>query len=249
MQYSDPLTLQGIKQDIYFLGKCNSTSISDDDMNRIVNKYYGQLQEVIRSVNENFYMIVAITDLQIGDGSYPYPDGIGFGAAPAYQKVKSIWAAFTPADITAPLNTEFSRVDIIDPDSVSDPSYVFTTPKAKIFGDYFVLEPLVTDVTMYPVTGGVKMYYIATIDVLVNDTDVPKIFVSFHDAITEGSLIDVHQRLGNTEAKKEAQAEFKKRLEEVKAYASSRVPDEVGIVEGQDGLGGWQYPWGNQSMA
>lgn len=253
MQLNDTntTTLDGIQQDIYFLGKCNASSFVDGDLNRIINKYYGQCQEVIRAVNENFYMIAATTDLVIGDGSYTYPDGVGTNAAPSYEKIKAIYAAFQPADITAPLVTEYTRVDCVSPQSIEDPSYTFTpdAPKAMMFGDYFVLTPLVTDATKYPVTKGVKMYYIASQDKLVNATDKPKIFASFQDAIVQGSLIDVSKRLGNKQLQKDSEAEFKKRLAEIKAYASSHVPDELGIVEGQDGAGGWEYPWGNNSMS
>src|ERR1035437_5607770 len=102
MKYSDTTssTLNGLKQDIYFLGKCNSSSISDGDLNRIINKYYGQLQEVVRAVNENFYMAEATANLIIGDGTYTFPDGTG--TAPAYEKIKSIWVAFLPKSLTVP---------------------------------------------------------------------------------------------------------------------------------------------------
>lgn len=251
LQYNDTgaTTLAGLKQDIYFLGKCNSSSIADGDMNRIINKYYAQLQEVIRAVNENFYMEEATANLVIGDGSYSFPDGTGT-AAP-YEKIKSIWAAFNPAIITAPLTTEYTRVDILDPDSISDPAYTFSeqSPKALMFGKYFILQPLVTDATRFPVTNGVKMYYIAEQDKLTLDTDVPKIFPSFHDAITQGALIDVHKRLGDDTASDKAKKAFEKRLEDCRAYASARIPDELGVVEGQDRAGGWEYPWGSQSMS
>ena len=250
LQYSDTssATLAGLKQDIYFLGKCNSSSISDGDLNRIINKYYAQLQEVVRGVNENFYMVIASTDLVIGDGTYSFPDGLS-GTAPAYEKIKSLWVALQPADITNPLVTEYERVNIIDPDAITDPSYTFTQPTALIFGNYFSLYPILTDTTKYPVTGGVKIYYIATQDKLTNDTDVPKIFPSYHDAITQGALIDIHKRLGDSDASEKAKALFNKRLKDIASYASARIPDEVSIVEGQDAQGGWVYPWGNNSMA
>ena len=242
-------TLAGIKQSLYFLGKFNSSSISDGDLNRIINSYYAQCQEVIRSVNENFYMIQAVADLVIGDGSYTYPDGT---SAPAYEKLKSIWVAYLPQNKAAPLSTEYQRVDIIDPDSIEDPSYEFSAdaPKAMMFGSYFVLLPLVTDVTKYPVTNGVKIYYIATQDKLVNDADVPKIFPSFHDAIVHGSLIDVATRLGNDKLKKDSVAMFTKRLAEIKSYASAHLPEQLGLVEGNsDNAGGWSFPFGNSSMS
>jgi len=247
MQYGDSINLQGIREDIYFLAKCNASSIGNNDLNRIINKYYGQLQEAIRAVNENFYMVVATTDLLIGDGAYTMPNGTG--TAPAYEKMKSIWAAFNPKNITAPLQSEYYRCIVADPDSISNPAYEFSNPTALIFGDYFVLFPLVTDVTKYPVIDGVKAYYIATQDKLVNDTDTPKIFPSFHDAITQGSLVDVAERLGNDKLKSDSIALFKKRLEEVKSYASDRIPYESAMIEGQDAQGGWCYPWGNNSMA
>jgi len=250
LQYSDTnsSTLAGIKEDIYFLGKCNSASISDGDLNRIINKYYAQLQDVIKSVNENFYMCVATTDLVISDGAYSYPDGTS-GTAPAYEKFKSLWVALQPKDITSPLVTEYERANIIDPDSISNPAYVFTQPTALIFGTYFVLNPLVTDTTMYPVKRGIKMYYIATQDKLVNDTDTPKIFPSFHDAITQGALIDVHKRLGNSDASEKCKTLFAKRLKDVASYASNRIPDEISVIEGQDAQGGWCYPFGQNSMS
>jgi hypothetical protein len=252
MQYNDTSTLQGIIQDIYFLGKCNGSSVSANNMLRIVNKYYGQLQEAIRSVNENFYMAVATTDLVTGDGTYSYPDGLN-SSAPAYEQVRSIWAAYLPNDSTNPLTTEFQRVNIVDPDAISNPAYTFSNPTALMFGTYFVLLPECSNTTanpsLYPVTNGLKMYYIATQDRLVNDTDVPKIFPSFHDAITQGSLIDIAERLGNDKLKADSVLLFKKRLEDIRAFASARIPPEISIVEGQDGQGGWVYPWGQQSMS
>ena len=251
LQYNDTTaaTLAGLKQSIYFMAKVNSGSISDGDLNRIINTYYFQLQEAVRAVNENFYMAEATTDLVIGDGTYTFPDGTG--TAPAYEKIKSIWAAFLPATPASPLSTEYTRVDIIDPDSIEDPSYTFSTdvPKAMVFGTYFVLLPLVTDATKYPVTGGVKMYYIAEQNKLVNDGDIPKIFPSFHDAIVQGSLIDVATRLGNDKLKQDSVQLFAKRLAEIKSYASARVPDELGVAEGQSGLGGWDYNFGHNSMS
>lgn len=247
MTYGDSSTLAGIREDIYFLGKVNSSSISANDLNRIINKYYSQMQEVVRSINENFYMQVATTNLVIGDGSYSYPDGTG--TAFSYEQIKSIWVARLPADKSNPQDNEFERVNITDPNLISDPAYEFTTPTALMFGTYFVLKPLLTDATLYPVTNGVKMYYIAEQDKLTNDTDVPKIFPSFRDIITHGSLIDVATRLGNDTLKNDSAAFFKKRMEELKSYASSRLPDEIGLVEGQDELGGWEYPFGNNSMS
>jgi hypothetical protein len=256
LQYSDTSssTLAGLKQDIYFLGKCNIASISDGDLNRIVNKYYSQLQEAVRAVNENFYMTVATTDLVIGDGSYNYPDG---SSAPAYEKMSAIWAAFQPKDPTSPLPTEYRKIDCIDPTSISDPDYEFSVdfPKALMFGDYFVLLPLAVNPTLppflYPVTDGVKIYYIADQDKLINDTDVPKIFPCFHDAITQGALIDVHARLGNTTESDKSKKKFEERLEDIKSYASNRFPIELGIIEGQDMQGGWSYPFEdrNNSMS
>ena len=193
-------------------------------------------------------MGIATCDLVAGDGSYTFPDGAG--TAPGYEKIKSIWVAYQPVDITAPLASEYKRVDIIDPDSISDPSYTFNAeqPKAQIFGNYFVLLPLVPAGTP-TVTDGVKMYYVMTQDKLILDTDVPKIFPSFHDAIVTGALIDIHHRLGNDDDSAKCKVEFEKRLEEIKAYASAHIPPELGVVEGQDDLGGWAYPWGFNSMA
>ena len=93
------------------------------------------------------------------------------------------------------------------------------------------------------------MYYIADQDKLVNDGDIPKIFTTFHDAITQGALIDVAQRTGNAALKADSVKLFAKRLEDIKLYASNRLPEEISIVEGQDGAGGWVYPWGQNSMA
>ena len=62
-------------------------------------------------------------------------------------------------------------------------------------------------------------------------------------------MIDVHSRLGNDDEAERAKTMFAKRLEEVKSYASSRLPDELGVVEGQDEVGGWSYPFGVNSMS
>jgi hypothetical protein len=247
LKLDDTSTLQGILQKIYFDGKCNVNTFDANDYLRIINVYYAKLQEAVRAVNENFYMGIATADLVIGDGSYTFPDGTG--TAPAYEKIKQILVAYQPKDITAPLDTEYEPVNIVDPTSISDPSYTFSQPTAMVFGTYFVLKPLVTDATKYPVTDGIKMYYIATQDKLATATDVPKIFPSFHSAIVTGALIDIHHRLGNEEASQIAKKDFADQLEEIKSYASAHMPPELGVIEGQEEQGGWEYPFGNSSMA
>lgn len=241
------INLNGIKQSIYFLGKCNVNSFTAGDLDRVINSYYGQLQEVIRGVSENFYMIIAVTNLAINDGTYTFPDGTG--TAPAYSKIKSIWAAYQPANIAAPLPTEFERCNIVDANSISQPSYVFSEPTSLMYGDFFIQLPLVTDTTKYPVINGLKTIYIPDQDFLINDTDTPKIFLSFQDAIVWGSLIDILHRLGDEDGSKRYEKKFTQRLKDIVAYASQRIPDEIGVVEGQDNAGGWEYPWGNDAMA
>ena len=158
LQYSDTnsSTLAGITQDIYFLAKCNAQSISAGDLNRIINKYYAQVQNAIKAINENFYLVVATTNLVIStNAAYTFPDGTG--TAPPYEKIKSIWAAFLPASSSNPLASEFQRLNCVDCDSIQDPSYTFTNPTAVLFDTYFCVFPLVTDVTIYPVTNGLKI--------------------------------------------------------------------------------------------
>jgi len=242
LQYADSVTLQAIREDIYYIGKCNASFIGANDLNRIINKYYAQLQEAVRSVNENFYMVVATSDLTQAGQTVTYPDGNG--TAPAYEKMKSIWIALNPANPLAPLDSEYERVNCIDPDQISDPAYQFTEPTALLFGTYFAMAVSSMDSTPYPVTNGFKVYYIATQDKLINDTDTPKIFPSFHDAITQGALIDVAERMGNTKLKADSVALFAKRLRDIQSYASGRLPMQVGVVEGQDNIGGWTFPWG-----
>lgn len=248
LQYGDSLTLAGIREAVYYEGKVSGSFINANDLNRIINKYYFKVQEVIRAVNENFYLQQATADLQLGsvnDASYTFPDGV-VGTAPAYEKVKAIYAAYNPANIAAPLASEFEKANIVDAQQISDPSYTFTKLTALIYGTYFVLLPLPTG-SNYPVIDGVKMYYIAEQAPLVNDTDRPKIFPSFHDAIVTGSLIDIFRRKGDKVSRDESLREFNQRLEEVKAYASNHLPPEIGVIEGQETQGGWEYPWFNSS--
>ncbi len=248
MILNDTVTLDGILQDLYFEGKFNASTFQQNDLLRIINKYYYQMQTVIRGVNEDFYLIVAVTDLVIGDGSYTLPDG---NTAPPYEKIKSLWGAFTPANPASPLSTEFQRVNMIGPNQVTNPAYEFTIPTSIMFGNYFVLHPLVTDATKYPVTKGVKMYYIPQLDRLVNPTDKPNIFPDFHDVITWGALTEIAPRLGNQAIEAKAIRKFKDRMEELAQYASNRVldPGAGDVIEGQDTAGGWAYPFGNQSMS
>ncbi len=154
-------------------------------------------------------------------------------------------------NINAPLASEYERVTIIDPNQVTNPAYEFTIPTAIMFGDYFVLHPLVTNTTLYPVLKGVKMYYIPQLDKLVNDTDKPQIFPDYHDFITWGALTEIAPRLGNPTLKAYAEAKFKQRKDDVVTYASNRVLDLQGgdQIEGQDSQGGWVYPFGQQSMS
>jgi hypothetical protein len=142
-------------------------------------------------------------------------------------------------------------VNIVGASQVTKPAYEFTQPTAIMFGNYFVLHPLITDTTKYPVTKGLKMYYIPQLDKLVNDTDMPQIFPDYHDIITWGALTEIAPRLGNKAIEQKAIKEFERRMEEMRSYASARVLDLQGngIVEGQETAGGWMYPWGQNSMS
>lgn len=248
MILNDTITLDGILQDLYFEGKFNVNTFQRDDLLRIINKYYYQMQSAIRGVNEDFYLIVATADLVIGDGSYTLPDG---NTAPPYEKIKSLWGAFTPANISAPLATEYERVTIIGANQVTNPAYEFTIPTAIMFGNYFVLHPLVTNVLLYPVLKGVKAYYIPQLDKLINDTDKPNIFPDYHDVITWGALTEIAPRLGNQTIEAKAIKKYKERMEDLKEYASNRVLDlQAGdVIEGQDTAGGWTFPFGQSSMS
>lgn len=253
MVLNDTLTLNGILQDLYFEGGFTANTFKRNDLLRIVNKYYQQMQSIIRGVNEDFYLIVAVTNLVTpGDGSYTLPNG---NIAPSYEKIKSIWASFNPQNPSAPLVAEYDRVTIIGANQVTNPAYEFSIPTAIMFGNYFILHPLPNNSGVYPnfpiVINGVKIYYIPQLATLVNDTDMPNIFPDYHDVITWGALTELAVRLGNATLLATAQQKFKDRGEDLRTYASQRILDlQAGdVIEGQDASGGWVYPYGQQSMS
>jgi len=242
------VTLNGLYQDMYFLGKFTSATFSTGDLNRIINKYYKILQEDLRSINEDFFMVSATTTLQldsVSNGTYLFPLD--------YEKVKSYWVATNPVNTSAPLYTEFVRCLVMDANAVVDPSYAFSNPTIINFGNYFKLVPQLTNPAtgpaLYPVTNGMKIYYIQRQADLVNPTDIPNIFYGYHDAITWGALIDVAQRLGKGNLEEKATAMFAQRRKEMKADASNRILDpENSIVEGQANQGSWGYPYGGNQL-
>lgn len=244
MILNDISTLNGLFQDLYFKGGFTSATLPRNDLLRIINIYYKIVQEDIRAVNEDFFMVSATTQLQlysISSGTYSFPLD--------YEKVKSYWAALNPVNINAPLYTEYSRCMVIDANAITDPSYQFANPTIINFGSYFQLVPQLTDTTLYPVIKGMKMYYIQKQADLVNDTDTPNVFSDYHDVITWGALIDISQRLGKTDLKTQAEKMFNQRRAEMKADISARVLDiENSVVEGQTNEGAWQFPFGNGSQ-
>lgn len=243
MILNDTVNLIGLKQDIYFLGKISSNTYNQNDLNRIINKYYKIVQEDIRAVNEDFFLVSTKADLQLysyNNGAYTFPTD--------YEKIKSYWAALTPANSSSPLFTEYLRCAVIDANAVTDPSYVFSNPTIVNFGTYFVLYPQLTNATIYPVTGGMKLYYIPVQVDLINDTDTPNVYSDYHDIIVWGSLIDVAIRKGDDKLLKKAQDKFDSRREEMKKDLAGRVLDpEESYVEGQGNSGGWSFPHGNST--
>ena len=250
MQLNDTsTTLNGIKQDIQFLGKMTVNTFAAGDLNRIINKYYKQAQSVIRAVNEDFFMEIATSNLVANTGGtypneYPLPTD--------YEKIKQIQVAFTPANIASPLSTEFQVLHLIGQESISDPSVAITIPTAIILDNSFFLYPdpsLAGNNLTLPVTGGVKIYYIKKQLDLVNDGDVPNIFSDYHDVISWGSLIDIAARLGNQVLLGEASAMFTKRMTEMRSYASQRVLELSSPYADSQALGGWVYSHGQNSMS
>lgn len=243
MVLNDTVTLNGILQDIYFNGKITATTFAANDLLRIVNKYYKMLQGDLRAINEDFFVEISTTDIVANTGGtypneYPWPQD--------YEKIKQLQVAMAPANLSAPLATEFARVQIIDANSVTDPSYVFAEPTAQAFADSFLLWPLLP---AYPVRGGMKCFYIPVQPDLSADTDKPNIFSDYHDAITWGSLIDIGHRMGRENLQKKAEAMFDKRRKEMKSYAASKILDgQDAIIEGQS-QGNWGFPYGQNGMA
>jgi hypothetical protein len=250
MQLNDNTNLIGILQDLYFNGHFNASTYSRLDLNRIVNKYYHMLQEDLRGVNEDFFLISSTATLPLystNNGTFTLP--LGSDGQIDCEKIKSIWVAINPASPAAPQPSEFVRVTIIDANAITDPSYVFTNPTAVMFGAYFVTYPQFTDTTIFPVTGGMKLYYIQRQVDLVNDTDVPNILPDYHDAITAGALIDIARRQRDYDLLAEAKQTFKDRRAEMKADAAQRVLDiEPAYVEGQSSQGGWYFSHGQTGL-
>jgi hypothetical protein len=244
MQLNDTATLNGIKQDIYYLSHITSSTYSANDINRIVNKYYKILQSDIRAVNEDFFGEIFTYDLSLNTGG-TYPNEYNFPTNPAYEKVKQMFIAPNPANTAAPVwPDEFTQVVLAKGDAITDPTYTFSNPTALIYDSSFFLYPKITTA----VTDGLKLFAIVAQTDLANDTDKPNIFTDYHDVITWGSLIDIAARLGNDKLFKKATDMFISRRKEMKEYASGRAQLIGDVVEGQN-EGGWQFPFGQNSMS
>lgn len=243
MQLNDTTNLIGIKQDLYFTGGFNSNTYTANDLNRIINKYYKILQEDIRSINEDFFLVSSKADIPVFIPNVAQ----SFNFPTDYEKVKSFWAATTPVNLASPLSTEYARCTVIEPNAITSPSYIFTIPTVSIFGGYFILYPILSNASI--IVGGMKIYYIPIQADLALDTDVPNIFPDYHDAITAGSLIDIGRRMGKSELVAEAQKTFTRRRLELRADISNRILNfEEEYVEGQSSQGGWAFPYGKQGI-
>lgn len=240
MVLNDVTTLNGLKQDLYFIGKFNSGTFQQNDLNRIINKYYQQAQMIIRGVSEDFYAVPTKADLNVGQyQQYSWPTD--------YEKIKLISCAMTPNSMSAPLRSEYQTANIVTADQITQPGFSFTSPTIIAYGDYFeVLNNVVaTDGISTKVTNGIRMVYIPLLATLSNDTDTPNIFTDYQDVITWGSLIDIAPRLNNDELLVRATQMFEKRKKDLADYASNRIQNMAGeYVEGQTGEGGWDYGFG-----
>lgn len=234
MIYNDTVTLNGLKQDLYFMGKFNSGTFSQSDLNRIINKYYLQAQTVIRGVNEMFYAVPTKATLAAGSNQqYSWPTD--------YEKIVFIELALRPASLTAPTRAEYQRATIVTPDQITTPGFTFAGPTVISYGDYFEIMNNVTS----QVTNGVRMVYIPKQSQMSADSDTPNIFEDYHDVITWGSLIDIAPRLNNTGLLQEASAMYVQRKADLANNASGRILSMAGsYVEGQISEGGWDFPWG-----
>lgn len=243
MQLSSSATLNDLKSDIYFKAKITANTFNANDINRIINIYYKIVQEDIRATNEDFFLVSAKADLQLfsnNQGVYTYPTDM--------EKIKSFWVAMQPLNSATPLYTEYIRCQVIDANAITDPSYAFSNPTIINFGTYFSLMPQLIDTKIYPVTGGMKIYYIPVQADLVNSTDTPLIPADYHDVITWGALIDISARMGKPELRTQAVKMFKERREAMKRDIAGRIlNNESSYVEGQGSNGGWAFPFGNSS--
>lgn len=235
MIYNDTVNLNGIKQDLYFDGKFNAGTFQQNDLNRIINKYYLQAQTAIRGVNEDFYAVATKTNLTAGTNvQYSWPTD--------YEKIKYIEIAVLPANLASPTRGEYVRAIIVTSDQITNPSFVFSQPTIVVYGDYFEVINTVANT----VTNGIRMIYIPKQAQMVSDSDSPNIFEDYHDVIMWGSLIDIAPRLNNAELESKAEKMFIKRMKDLTDNASARIQNMAGeYVEGQTNSDNLDFPWGN----
>ena len=252
MQLNNSITLNDICNDIYFNAKVNASyfggtvATAGNDLLRIINKVYKQLQDEIRAVNEDFFLEISTRDL-IADTGGTYPNE--YPLPTDFEKIRQIQVALQPADKTNPQIGEYQKCNLIGWQSINSPAYQdFTTPTCVMFDKYFHFFPL-PGASLLPVTKGLKCFYIPLQADLVNNTDTPNIFSNYHDVITWGSLIDIATRKGDMTLLKIASEMYKNRKDEMKAYASAYILDiQPEYVEGQDNAGGWSYPWEHRNL-
>lgn len=232
-----------IREDIYFNAKINSSTFTGAEILKYINDGYREAQMLIRGINENYFLVYDTTTLQlssVNDSSYTYPDDC--------EKVVQLQVALQPADSSSPLSSEFQVCNFISQSQIQNPNVTFSRPHAVAFGDYFVLYPTLvnTSATTYPVTNGMKIYYIQRLAELTSDTDVPNFNKDYHQYITWYVVDILCNRLNKTTLRDNARLKKKEWAENLTRYISGREMDMQGLIlEGQSGNFGWDYPFGN----
>lgn len=235
------MTVGEIKNDIYFNAKITADTITQTDLLKYINEAYRTAQMLIRGINENYFLVKAVADLELSatnDSAYSYPTNV--------EKVVQVQVALQPAVSTAPEDNEFQVATFISQQQIQNPNVMFSRPHAVGFNGYFVLYPELTDTTIYPVTGGVKMFLIKRLDDLTTDLSVPEFNKDYHEYIT---WYVVELIAGRLEKEALRQRALDKRIdwgERLKTHVSGLILDNMGIiVEGQTGNSGWDYPFGS----
>lgn len=181
MVLSDTSTSTGLMQDARFWTATNSTSYSDNDLKRNLNRWYHELvTDAILSMDAwDFQGDIATASTVANQQEYTFPTNL--------LKIKRIevtydgstWVRVLPMDVQDPLTPIGNQADVNNNFSTSNPFY-------DTHDDSIFLYPIPTSA----VSAGLKIWYEKEVTELSAVDDEPALPENFHRLISIGAAYD-----------------------------------------------------------
>lgn len=197
-----------------------SPVLLDSEILNFINRRYHEVEDVIKSVHEDYFGTTGTISLSNGTELYDLPQDAN--SRNNVDRVIRVEVSYDGSNYDIARATSIQRK--ITTESNSNGSYSEAFPLFYLFGDQIGLLPIPTG------TGTAKIWYIKRLADLENDTDIPEIPDKYHRLLAVGAAVEALRKDYYYPESDRLERDYYRSLDDMKMYITPRQMTEIKTV-------------------